>query len=163
MRDAPAPILFLDFDGVLHPAGPVPGRPVEIRRGQDGRELYLFHHADALAGALDGVEVDLVLSTTWVETFGLQKAAGFLPASLAARVVGATYRRRMDACDWSTWSRWPQIHRYVQQHGLTRWLAIDDDAEGWPDAERHRLIHTSSDHGVNPSELRELVRRLRQL
>ena len=59
-------------------------------RCPDGRVLYLFKRAEAVAAALDDIEVDIVLSTSWVATFGREQAVGFLPPSLAARVVGIT-------------------------------------------------------------------------
>lgn len=71
-------ILFLDYDGVLHPD------PCN-----DAQRL--FQHAPRLAHVLaDFPEVCVVLSTSWRALRTIDELVSRLPADLAARVVGTT-------------------------------------------------------------------------
>ena len=159
-----APVLFLDFDGVLHPA--------PVWRQPDGRLLLdadaeaagrvLFDRATALAAALSDINVRLVLSSSWVQQLGYNRARGHLPPGLQCKVIGATYHSRAQSrWVWYHYTRWEQIQVYVRRHALVRWLAIDDDAEGWPDGERHRLICTDPYEGISAVQIAELVQQLR--
>jgi hypothetical protein len=158
------PTLFLDFDGVLHPE-PVwrpRGRPIELDSTHRAAGRELFDRAAALAAALAGVEVRVVLSTSWVRVLGYARASKRLPPALASRVVGATYHSRAaDRWSWDHLTRWEQIRCYVGRHHLTHWLAIDDDDDGWPASERHRLVWTLPNRGAADDDIVELVRRLR--
>jgi hypothetical protein len=152
-------ILFLDFDGVLHPDAVylVRGRPVLKGEGS------LFMWAPKLIEALDPYqEVNIVLSTSWVRHLGFTKAKNRLPQSLAKRVIGATWHSAMLQTDEDgylanqSWydqaTRYGQIARYVSRAKLSheQWLAIDDDVAGWPEALRDRLIATDGETGLSP-------------
>jgi hypothetical protein len=95
------PTLFLDFDGVLHPA-PVwrpPGRPPDLDRdAEPGRRL--FDRAEALAAALNDVDVAIVLATSGVPVKRYSHALRRLPAALAVKVVGATYHSAISRYEW---------------------------------------------------------------
>lgn len=140
-------ILFLDFDGVLHPVeafrrlslsqGIRPwvasGAPAQV--GPDG--LHLFMYCNWLDAALAPFqEVQIVLSTSWVSAFGLDTAVGYLPPSLQRRVIGTTWDERAgwNRREWAWLPRYQQINMYVQRNGLHpgQWLALDDDADAWP-------------------------------
>ena len=111
-------ILFLDFDGVLHPD---PCR--------DGARL--FENAPRLAEALSEFpHVVLVLSTAWRQGASYQQLVEQLPEPLRERVIGVTpnfsdfapaaalvpYRRQAECMYWMRQNR-------VQDHS---WLALDD-------------------------------------
>ncbi len=115
-------ILFLDFDGVLHPD------PC-YDSGQ------LFVHAPYLAATLEPfAEVSVVLSTSWRTSKPLDTLIAPLPESLRERVVGVTpeasnfrpppplmpYRRHAECVQWLT------QNRQADQD----WIAIDD-RESW--------------------------------
>lgn len=68
--------LFLDFDGVLHPAW--------------GNSLPEFVHVRALAQALEGRSCEIVISSTWREHYPLARLKQFLLPELAGRVIGVT-------------------------------------------------------------------------
>ena len=163
-------ILFLDFDGVLHPddAYLVRGRPVLRAEGA------LFMWAAPLAALLDAhPQVQIVLSTSWARELGFSRARRFLPEALRARVIGATwhsamaynnngdYRPRDRDTWWDRATRYQQIRRYVDRVRLADWIAVDDNPEGWADADRDRLVLTSSDRGLDDAatmaRLRELL------
>lgn len=137
-------VLYLDFDGVLH-GGEVgldaSRRPYLLGPG------VLFEYADRLAAVLDPYPgVDIVLSTSWVRIKGYRYACTRLPAALQQRVIGATWHSRFGRNDelrfWWTASasRYDQIVSDVSRRRPARWLALDDDAQGWPARARQHLI-----------------------
>lgn len=149
-------ILFLDFDGMLHPDAVyfVHGRP-ELRA--DG-ELFMW--AGVLAEVLDGYPgVRIVLSTSWARELRFNRTRDYLPAGLRSHVIGATWHSAMSAdtelhplgretC-WDRVTRYQQIRRYVDRARLDNWIAVDDDADGWADADRDRLVQTAPMLGLS--------------
>ena len=82
------PVLFLDFDGVLHPGS-----------GLGDTRLM---HAKTLEAALRGLSVQLVISSSWRFHLPMQEILQELPSGLARRVVGATGPAYI--------GRWPRFH-----------------------------------------------------
>lgn len=149
-------ILFLDFDGVLHPDAVYLRHSGQIELRTEGA---LFMWADRLAAALQphpGVRI--VLSTSWVRNIGFHRARKALPADLAVRVVGATWHSGMgkgwpDYIPWDNQTRYEQIQAYLSRLSApARWIAVDDDAQGWASAELHRLIQTDPNSGISSPE-----------
>lgn len=164
-------ILFLDYDGVLHPdaAYLVNGRPQLLAEGS------LFMWAPILEEALaPHPQVQIVLSTSWVRVLkSFSRTRAYLPLALRARVIGATWHsgmarhhegaHRVDASWFQALSRYDQIARYVSRAGLRaeHWLAIDDDSEAWPTESRDHLVETDGALGLASASVRsELARRL---
>jgi len=139
-------VLFLDFDGVLHPD------PCRDRK-------RLFEHAPRLSAALAPfAELAIVLSTSWRTHADITQLAQHLPRSLRSKLVGATrnfhdidcapalvpYRRQAECQHWIDTER-PGAH----------WLALDDRASGFqPYCEQ--LILTRSDTGIDDATLNRL-------
>ena len=149
-------ILFLDFDGVIHRLG-----AVRTRRGvvSAAPSIELFEFAPVLVECLKPyVGVDIVLSTSWVPALGYQRAKAALPMALRERVVGATYHSKFfDADAWSSKARGTQILRYVRTHRLGRWLAIDDDIEGFEEYSSH-VVRCDEKLGLGDVETQKLLR-----
>lgn len=164
-------IVFLDFDGILHPdaAYLVNGRP-ELRA--EG-ELFMWcgHLVDVLSERPD---VRIVLSTSWARHLGFTAARDYLPQSVANRVIGATWHSAMALGEglyssgsrltwWDLVARYEQIARWVsryeQRHGAFEWIAVDDDDRNWPENMRHRLVHANPDLGLSEPETRAALRR----
>jgi hypothetical protein len=134
-------ILFLDFDGVLHPDPCFDA----------GR---LFEQVPRLAAVVaDFSGLDLVLTTSWRSQKSLAQLTEPLGA-LAARVVGATPH-------FSTFSAPARLRPYPRQAECEQWLCANaaTDAE-WivlddrpslfaPDCDR--LIACNSTHGLDES------------
>lgn len=140
-------IIFLDYDGVLHPneVYQIPGRGIVLTT--DGHNL--FEHADALAGALEAhQDVRIVLSTSWVWTIGFNKAKARLPELLQARIIGSTWHSSMNQYYWNSLTRYEQIMVYVNRHQVRNWIAIDDNDFKWPANKRHHLIYTNEWGGL---------------
>lgn len=139
-------VLFLDFDGVLHP-DPCPDR----RR--------LFEHAPTLAAALAPfATLQVVLSTAWRTDLTLVELACHLPRPLRARLAGAT--RRFSEIDCAP-ALVPYRRQAECQHWIDHerpgapWLALDDRASGF-EPYCDRLILTRSDTGLDVSTLNRL-------
>lgn len=153
-------ILFLDFDGVLHPDDVYLTR-VGPRLRSEG-QLFMW------AGILDDIlhdfpDVKLVLSTSWVRHLGYAKARKRLPASLASKVVGSTWHSSMvkdmgSVVWWDQASRYEQIARYCTRAGIIDWIALDDDAHQWNADSSWRLVLTDSVLGLSDISLQMLLR-----
>lgn len=102
-------ILFLDFDGVLHPDPPT-------------QQLPLWWRAALLSEWLNmHPQVDVVISSTWRVGRTLDMLRDLLPSALARRVVGATgqihealYARQLECEAWMrsnrpTWRSWAAL------------------------------------------------------
>jgi len=127
-------VLYLDFDNVLH--GDVLLYP--LRPETPGQ--VLFENAPILEQLLDPYpDLKLVLSTSWVRQLGFTRARKALPPSLRRRVIGATYHRRhMREEEFARLTRYEQVIADVARRRPRKWLAIDDDLDGWPE---HALIN----------------------
>ena len=113
-----ASLLFLDFDGVLHPAGGEAQHFVNLPR----LERLLREYP----------KVDLVISSAWQDGHTLEELKGFFSEDVAARIIGVT--RSVDP-DHEAESRYDQIAMYVRclRHGPMAWVALDDAAHEFPD------------------------------
>ena len=154
-------VLFLDFDGVLHPNEVYLTRGSQIELRAEGHSL--FEHADLLAQLLEPhSQVKIVLSSSWV--FGLKsfdEAKERLPKALQDRVIGATWHSSMDHYRWLWMTRYEQIMTYVEHRSRLDWIAVDDDDEGWPEDMRHHLVHTDEWLGLSdPSAQADLTLKL---
>ncbi|WP_368622630.1 HAD domain-containing protein [Paraburkholderia sp. BR13444] len=155
-------VLYLDFDGVLHPEdvwrrpgiGPYVASP-------PGHEV--FEHAALLADCLEPYPaLRIVLSTSWVQVLrSVRKVTRRLPPELHRRVVGATFHRRMDPVWFQSVPRGVQVWGDVCRRRPEAWLALDDDEAGWPVVCRPHLLHTDPVLGLSaPAVLTELQARL---
>jgi hypothetical protein len=159
-------VLFLDFDGVLHPDAVYLSRNGPILRSEG--ELFMW--APNLEKALMKFPtVSLVLSTSWVRHLGFKRATKYLPPALGSRVVGATWHSSMakewaDDEKWDGRTRYQQISRYASRAQLSSWISLDDDAEGWSVAALGRLVSCDPIRGLGEaSTLRFLEDRLNEM
>lgn len=124
----PSVLIFLDFDGCLHPV--------------NARLERLFESASLLAEILIPYPAaQIVLSTSWVYSHGFEQTRDFLPDALQARIIGATVQKKRS-------TRYGEISDYIETHRPARWLALDDCSEGWPAAELTHLIQTPMHLGL---------------
>ncbi|PVX83666.1 HAD domain-containing protein [Paraburkholderia unamae] len=155
-------VLYLDFDGVLHPEDvwrrPGTGPYVASPPGHT-----LFEHTELLSRCLEPYpELRIVLSTSWVRVFrSVRKVAGRLPLALRMRVVGATFHRAMNPAWFRSVPRGMQVWGDVCRRQPAAWIALDDDEVSWPTVCRSQLIHTHPILGISaPAVLAELEARL---
>ncbi|MGN8002344.1 HAD domain-containing protein [Acidovorax sp. 22279] len=154
-------ILYLDYDGVLHHEncwwhprrGPYLVAPPEYK---------LFQHAALLQELLTPYQtVRIVLSTSWVRRYGYSRTAKYLPSALRARVIGATFHSRMNELHFTQMSRGMQVLEDVARREPARWLALDDDPEGWNENGLSNFVRTDECEGISNSNTKaELVAKL---
>ena len=160
------PILYLDYDGCLHPGlvYRTAKRGIHLR-GYPGHTL--FEWAPILVRLLaPWPDVKIILSTTWVRAVGFSESKERLPRELQRPVAGATWHsemiRRVE--EWEASARFQQIIAHVQRHELTNWIAIDDDDMGWPDILRDRLVKCSEHLRLREPEVQaDLAKKLEML
>jgi hypothetical protein len=111
-------ILFLDYDGVLHPD---PCRDA----------AQLFEHAPRLVHALGNFpQVAVVLSTAWRQGRSYERLLAPLPAALQERTIGVTpnFSDFTSAAALIPYRRQAECLRWMHQNRLEDepWLALDD-------------------------------------
>lgn len=151
------PTLLLDYDGVLHPDCVYRTRGGGVVLKRDG--LSLFEWAPLLNEALaPHPDIEIVLSTTWVDALGFDAARNALPEPLQKRVTGSTRDPFLAMARWKRMERGEQIRRYVLHRHLDNWVAIDDSVESWPPAWEGRLVRCDPDLGLaEPGKIEQLA------
>lgn len=157
-------VLYLDYDGVLHPEDvwwhPARGPYIRTPSGHT-----LFENAELLEDVLlPYPEVRLVLSTTWVRRYGLHQTAKHLRPSLRERVIGATFHSRMDRDVFIACPRGVQVWQDVLRRKPRAWIAVDDDHLDWPAWCSDKLVASHEVLGIRePGVLQALKGKLRTL
>ena len=152
-------VLYLDFDGILHPADvwyETASKQITLRAPGH----MLFESTPVLEAAIAPYpDLKIVLSTTWVQTVGFEHAKGRLSPALQRRVIGATY----DPLSPDAW-RFGRLRRYdaialdIARRQPHRHLAVDDDALGWPENEREALVLVPAKIGLQCPTAQSLLR-----
>lgn len=152
-------VLYVDFDGCLHPGEVYTKHGVgPFLLNCPGHEL--FEQAPLLDQLLAPYpKIKIVLSTTWVSRYRgrISRLSSNLPTGLCDRVIGATYHSEMDRDAFLASSRGMQIWSDVLRRRPARWLAIDDDAEGWPEWCRDHLVKTDETFGIGEPAVRVVL------
>lgn len=155
-------ILYLDFDGVLHPQDVFYNREGRIYLSEEYRAQghQLFESSSFLAEALQPYPgMDIVLSTSWSKVLGCERAARFLPPALSDRVVGCTFDpSTTSAATFDAMPRGFQVLADALRRGCERWLALDDDGHNWPKWELEKLVQTRPALGLRDPNVRELLK-----
>ena len=127
-------MLFLDFDGVLHPSS----------LGADP----LFSKASLLSMALYDIDVPIVISSSWRFTHSLKELKEKLPSEIAKKVVDVT-----GAAVIGKHPRYNEILNYLSvQKGAIDWRALDDSYWEFPSL-CAQLIRCNSNTGINIREV----------
>lgn len=134
------PLLFLDFDGVLHPAS--------------AYQTRAFCHAPTLAQCLAPYDCDIVISSSWRFSHSLDEIRSLLPRELALRVTGVTGPAYV-----GRHARYVEILRYLSGSRLPNgsWRALDDARWEFPTGLQN-LIVCDPNAGLAARELRALER-----
>lgn len=140
-----AVILFLDFDGVLHP------------HGDCSQAWDLFRSLPLLEALLrEFPSVRIVISSSW-RTDGLPSLKKHFSDDIAARIVGATAPTRRDADGYAPAEREQEIIAWLQANGGINqaWVALDD-ADWQFSLHKHRLVACNTDLGLDDAGCAEL-------
>lgn len=131
-------MLFLDFDGVLHPS----------TIGTDS----LLSKASLLSMALYGIDLQIVISSSWRFTHSLKDLKAKLPSEIAKKIVGVTGPAVI-----GKHPRYNEIINYLNtQKGITDWRALDDSCWEFPSS-CPNLIVCNSNTGINIKEINTLT------
>ncbi|QUN86034.1 HAD domain-containing protein [Burkholderia pseudomallei] len=133
------PVIFTNIDGVLHPHGAVLMRDGTVRMRDD--RYVLFQWSGPLIEIVREFNADVVLRSSWTSRLPLYQVLSLMPPQLASAVAGVTQpiaTSRLDRTQCR--SRYEVVREYVAWQGFTRWVALDDVLDCWPDTERERLV-----------------------
>lgn len=140
-------LLYLDFDGVLHPEycywHPRKGPYLKVPGHSLSEHLALLERL-----LLPYPEVRIVLYTTWVQTYQFSETARKLGPALRPRVIGATFHTGMDKEGFRDMPRGLQVMGDVARRQPSEWVALDDDPSGWPADALKKLVLTHGLHGL---------------
>ena len=124
-------VLFLDFDGVLHPEG----------CAERDHFFYLPNFSEVLRSADPEHRVPIVISSIWRHHCNLTQIRSWFPEDIAHQIVGVTPYLTDEAVrgiqDWDLYGgeqskichRQREVVMWMNAHAPQgRWLAIDDRA-----------------------------------
>ena len=129
-------LIFLDFDGVLHPthfAGESP-----------------FSRAAFLEESFNLLSPKIVISSSWRFTHNLEKLQKTLPTFISSLIIGAT-----GAAVIGKHPRFTEIQNYLQSYGPADWRALDDSYWEFPNP-CPRLIRCNPNTGIADRQILEL-------
>lgn len=144
-------ILFLDFDGVLHP-------------DPCYDEKSLFCRAPRIESVLrDFPEVLVVISSTWRERRSLPELKSFFSSDISNRIIGTTpcWKDFSDLFEVIRYQRQTEVEAWLRESGepWQSWIAIDDKAFLFKPF-LTKLVKTDSSVGFDENAERELRKKL---
>jgi HAD domain in Swiss Army Knife RNA repair proteins len=128
-------ILFLDFDGVLHPLN-------------SNRE-NLFCNVHYLEKSLEVASCKIVITSNWRLTHSVDTMRELLPKKIGELIIGAT-----DIAAAADHQRFVEIQSYLHTHidsSPVDWRAIDDTPHDFP-SECENLIYCDPYSGMSCRE-----------
>lgn len=145
-----SPVLFLDFDGVLHP---MPHHHVNVFCQLPILEEVL----------LTFPEVRIVVSSSWRESYDLAMLREVFSPALQPQVIDVTPRWDVyrELHGLTTYSRQWECEKWLAQNGAVGapWLAIDDMRE-WFEPDCPDLLWTNPKTGFTEDDVADLRARL---
>lgn len=134
-------VLFLDFDGVLHP------------KGAGHTHFTRLPILEALLRETDLTNVQLVVSSTWRQAYSLTRLRAFFAPDIAERIIGTT----ASLSDYrSEHERGEEIEAWLSKNGNPAWVALDDDLEGFSPRMRAKLVLVDGAVGLQAEDAMRL-------
>ncbi len=139
-------IIFLDFDGVLHPVLCQP-------------EKFFCRKQIFEDTIRDFKEVEIVISSSWRHQYEFEELLNFFSVDIQKLITGCT--RSVD--DSKAPNRFEEIMDYLIQNKITDrpWIAIDDSRNEFPEF-CPNLVLCSPHKGFNEDSSLKLISLLRQ-
>ena len=137
-------ILFLDFDGVLHPL--------------NSEKENLFCKVHYLEKALEGASCKIVITSNWRLTYSTQEMRELLPRSIGELIIGVTEVKKE-----INHKRFIEIKNYLSTNinsSLIDWRAIDDSPQDFP-ADSKNLICCNPILGMGSAEQIQIAKWLK--
>jgi hypothetical protein len=150
-------VLFLDYDGVLHPVGGSASFPPGASR--PGRYLARLPLLESLLRESGLERIGVVVSSTWRVAYKLAQLRGQFAPDLRQRMIGVTPQLERFK---TRHARHEEIAAWLAGHPEVRaWVAVDDDLHGFPEQARAQLVATDAQTGLSPRDIDLLRERLR--
>ena len=137
----PNKVLFLDFDGVLHPTT---------------HGTVLLSQLPLLESALESCDYTMVISSSWRFHMEMEDLKKHFSSSVQNKIVGVTGDAYIGA-----YARFHEINAYAMQNGITNWRALDDSYWEFPQG-CSQLIRCNPNSGLTQRELKTLIEWLSQ-
>jgi len=134
-------VLFLDFDGVLHPTT---------------HGTVLLSQLPLLESALESCDYTMVISSSWRFHMEMEDLKKHFLFSVQNKIVGVTGDAYIGA-----YARFHEINAYVLQHGIVNWRALDDSYWEFPQG-CGQLIRCNPNSGLTHREVKVLSEWLSQ-
>jgi len=134
-------VLFLDFDGVLHPTT---------------HGSALLSQLPLLESALEGRDYSMVISSSWRFHMEMEDLKKHFSSSVQNKIGGVTGDAYIGA-----YARFHEINAYAMQNGITNWRALDDSYWEFPQG-CSQLIRCNPNSGLTQRELKTLIEWLSQ-
>lgn len=133
-------IIFLDFDGVLHPVDYLSFKTIndELVLASDTR----FCWAEYLWNLIRNFDCHLVIHSSWRNSYTLDQLRNLLPTELGRRVVAVTTGD----------SRHKSILAYVEEEKVKDYIILDDAADEFP-SDCVELLLCRDDMGISSPEI----------
>lgn len=132
-----AKIIYLDFDGVLHPSTP--------------GENALFSKAYLLEPIVENSNASIVISSSWRFTHTLENLKAKLPSFLASRVIDTTGHPII-----GKHARYQEVSSHAYKNNFSRWRALDDSYWEFP-SNCKELIRCNPNSGISTKEIMQLA------
>jgi hypothetical protein len=128
----PDKVLFLDFDGVLHPTS---------------HRSVLFSQMNLLEEALGNEVCQIVISSSWRFHMDLATLRGKFSNNMQERILGVTGDPYI-----GSYARFHEINAYAQEQGIDDWRALDDSFWEFPKG-CDQLIRCNPNTGMSSAEV----------
>jgi len=140
-------ILFLDFDGVLHPVGRY--------RDHDFSRLPLLE-----VWLRENAHVEVVISSSWRDTLNIEQLREFFSHDLRSRIISKCPSVPSEP-EPEFW-RHAEIMAWVDANGYKgQWIALDDATYEFP-SDFLQLVPCNLYVGIDASVISELTRKMRE-
>lgn len=145
-------IIFLDFDGVLHPVFP--------RHELPDKENQLFSYLPRLEGVLrDFPEFQIVIASSWRENRPWENVIKAFSPDILARIIGATPVLRSKEPPYPKHPRYEEILEFLNRNDMptVRWVALDDDSKIYPPDCSNLILCLDGFRDAEENMLREVL------
>ena len=142
-------ILFLDFDGVLHP-----------NNCGTADHFCLLERFEGVMREFPKVRI--VIASAWRQVHSLDEIRRMFSQDIAERIIGAT--PELEETDEDEYVRFKEIREYARNHSLTdaQWIALDDSGFEFP-PRCTNLVLCDSRYGLDPDAAESLRSQLKSL
>jgi HAD domain in Swiss Army Knife RNA repair proteins len=119
-------LLFLDFDGVLHPV-----------HSNKADCFCMLDNFEAVMREFPGVRI--VIASTWRQAYSFAHLKSLFSADIAARIIGKTPDWEEDGDEHV---RFKEIRQFLKHPSLAgmEWIAVDDSDFEFPESCRNVLL-----------------------